>query len=218
MKRLACLVAGASTLLLSGVAMAQDATAGPVDAAPVNAFGGAGQISIQSDLQLSFQSTSFSAPDGGEDPESRTTITLAPALDYFVADNISIGGQLGYTSTSQGDASSSAITIGPRVGYNLSLSDQVSFWPRLGLWYSSISSETEVTVPDGMGGTTTQTADVSGSKMGVSIFAPFLVHLADHFFVGIGPNVDMDLSSKVEDEDSVKETSFGVRSVVGGWF
>jgi hypothetical protein len=178
------------------------------------AFGKAGQIAISSDFELSFESRSFKAP-AGEDPESQTTITLAPALDYFVIDGLSVGGQIAFTRISQGDSSAQLIGIGPRVGYNIGLTDNISFWPKLGFAYAMISAESEGVDP--VTGATT-TSDVSGSRMMIGIDAPILFHPAEHFFIGLGPFLSMDLSSKVEDNDATKETAFGLQSVVGGWF
>jgi hypothetical protein len=177
-------------------------------------FGKAGQIAISSDLELSFESRSFKEPEG-EDPKSLTTIIIAPALDYFVIDGLSVGGQIGYGRQSQGDFSSQLIGIGPRVGYNLGLTDNISIWPRLHFRYAMISTDVQFTDP--VTGES-RTEKQSGSKMTVGVDAPILFHPVPHFFVGIGPFFSMDLSSKHEDEDSTKDTAFGLATVVGGWF
>jgi len=168
-------------------------------------FGSAGQFVISSDLEVSFTSTSYSAADDGDDPDSDTVITIAPALDYFIIDNISVGGQIGYTNASSGDVSTSAIGVGPRVGYGMAFSPTVSFFPRLGFPYPSISVDV-----DG--------ADGSGSTTSIDIFAPIQFPPANHFFVGIGPSLNLELSSSFEDADQDKATSIGVASVVGGYF
>lgn len=177
-------------------------------------FGKAGQIVISGDLELSFESRSFKAPEG-EDPESQTTITLAPALDYFVIDNLSIGGQIAFTRISQGDDSAQLIGIGPRVGYNLGLTENISLWPRLHFRYSMVSLKSETVDP--ITGATS-TSEVDGNRMTIGIDAPILFHPAEHFFVGIGPFFAMDLSSKLDDEDATKDTAFGLQTIVGGWF
>lgn len=43
--------------------------------------------------------------------------TLAPAFDYFIMPNVSLGAGLAYTGYSQGDFNSSSIEIGPSLGY-----------------------------------------------------------------------------------------------------
>ncbi len=175
------------------------------------AFSKAGQIAISGDLQLQFESRSTKAA-AGPDPDSQTTITIAPALDYFAIDGLSVGGQLGYSSTSQGDLSASAIIIGPRVGYNLGLTENISLWPRLAFQYRIVNLSRDNPPP------ATGTTDVSGNKMTVGVDAPILFHPAEHFFIGLGPYFEMDLSSKIEGDDADKDTAFGLKSVVGGWF
>lgn len=192
-------VAFAAVFAFAGTAAAED-------------LGGEGQIAISSDLQLSFTSTSQSlpdsAPEGTPDPDSTTTIVVAPALDYFVAESISIGGQVFYASTSMGDASSSGFGIGPRVGYAIPIGEGLAFWPKLGIAYTSSSYDS------GVEGSEKQ----SGTTMSLEVFAPFAIQPAEHFFVGIGPMLSMDLSNKVEDEDAGKSTTFGVMTQVGGYF
>lgn len=185
------LVAFASVMAVAGTAAAED-------------LGGEGQIAISSDLQLQFSSTSYKAPEG-EDPESSTTIILAPALDYFVTEGVSVGGQVAYMSFSQDETSTSGFGIGPRVGYALPVGEGMAFWPKVGIMYMSTTTE----VGD---------AEASGNKMSLEVFAPLAIQPAEHFFIGIGPALSMDLSSKVEDEDAVKETSIGVVTQVGGYF
>jgi opacity protein-like surface antigen len=190
-------VAFASVMAFAGAASAQEA------------LGQEGQIAISSDLQLSFSSTSIKPPEG-DSPDSITQIVIQPALDYFVIESLSIGGALGYHQTSQGDAKESGIDIGVRVGYAIPIADMVAFWPKVGIGYKTMS----FSMDDGQGGT----LDASGNKMALQVFAPFAISPADHFFIGIGPMLSMDLSSKVEDNDAAKLTTFGVMTQVGGYF
>jgi hypothetical protein len=46
---------------------------------------------------------------------------------------------------------------------------------------------------------------------------PFLFHLAQHFFVGIGPNAYVDVLHTVESRSN-RRRFVGVLSTVGGWF
>lgn len=178
------------------------------------AFGKSGQIAISSDFSLGFQSISIKPPEG--DSGSATRINFAPALDYFVADSISIGGQIEFTSTKVKDGpETTEIAVGPRVGYNLGLTDKISLWPKVGFQYAMVTDKST----NATGGT----AENKGTKMTLGVMAPVLFHPAEHFFIGLGPVFSMDLSSKVkpdggDEADGNKNTVIGLDSVVGGWF
>ncbi len=78
-------------------------------------FGDRGQLTISSDAGLSISNTSTSGVDG-----SSTKLTLRPAVDYFVLNNVSVGGFVGLDYTTASGAHATTFAIGPRVGYNLS--------------------------------------------------------------------------------------------------
>ena len=167
---------------------------------PSGAFGDKGQIAISSDSAIAIEHTSISGVD-----TSVTTITLLPAVDYFVAHNLSVGGFVGLDYAKAGDAHSTVFEVGPRVGYNLVLSNHISFWPKLGLSYKHAS----------VGGTAlaggVTTGFVDGDHLALNLFAPVMFHPATHFFAGFGPNLDVDLTG------DAKETTFGARLTIGGW-
>ena len=215
----------ALTTALMGAARAQTpAGAPPAVAEPVPAaapppsapaaddtaagFGLAGQLAISGDLQATVLHESVSMGGG-----SATAVQIQPSLDYFVAPNVSVGGALTISHGSSGSSSgsintsssSTSIGIAARAGYNLHLAPMISFWPQLQLGYvhSSFSA-------GGM--------DSSGYTFSLAIFAPLLVHIAPHLFVGIGPVFSTDLISKVEGNDNAKTTDIGITSVVGGYF
>lgn len=195
-------ILGATT---AGNALAADDT--------VNPFSKAGQLAISSDMSLSLDHTSTSPPQG--DSTSSTTFRIAPAADYFVIDGLSVGGQIGYAHTSGGNApndfSSSSIGIGPRVGYNYNFTNNLGIWPRAYFMFNSASSSRGG--KDGPSATT----------MTVGLFAPVLFHPAEHFFLGLGPYISTDISSKVSPPggssvDGDKNTSFGLNFTLGGYF
>lgn len=171
-------------------------------------FGKAGQIHIGSDLQLSYSAGTTKAPSG-DSADKPTTFTIQPGADYFFQDNISVGGLVGYTSTSQKsgntDVKSTTISVGPRVGYNVGVGEKLSVWPRVGLLYSMISAD--------FGG-----GSKSGSAMAFELNVPLLVHLAPHFDVGVGPFYRSDISSKFDGADANKDTTYGLATEIGGWF
>lgn len=170
---------------------------------PSGVFGDKGQITISSDAGLQISNTSISGVDG-----SVTSITLRPAIDYFLANNFSLGGFVGVDHSSTSGAKSTTFSIGPRVGYNLAFSDRFSFWPKVGLSYSN----TSVSVDGVSNGTDIVTSSVSGSHLALNIFAPVLFHPVEHFFLGFGPALDTDLSGQA------KATTIAGRLTIGGWF
>jgi hypothetical protein len=184
---------------------AQAPAPGPApEAEPEEGFGKAGVINVASDLTLSIDHTIYSAPDGAS-PESSTSYSIGPAADYFVIDNLSVGGQVLF-SHSGGAASQSAFRISPRVGYHFSfVPERLGLWPRLELGY-----ETETVSVGG--------ADITEKKVVLGVFVPLLIHPVEHFHIGIGPFLDTDLSAKEGDVDGTKSTTLGLRTEIGGWW
>ena len=145
-----------------------------------------------------------------------------PALDYFVIPNLSVGGVVLFTHTEQSSGSTanqpsetSSINlygIGGRVGYNIGISDSLSFWPKLGLLYVGGS-----TSPAGGGN------GISTSAFDVQVYAPFLLHPVKHFFFGIGPFLQTDLTAsqssrgRERPRTPTKTTQYGLLFDVGGW-
>jgi hypothetical protein len=52
---------------------------------------------------------------------------------------------------------------------------------------------------------------------GAELQAPFLFHVAPHFFVGIGPDAYVDVLHSVDNAHNLRRF-VGVSSTVGGWF
>lgn len=60
-------------------------------------------------------------------------------VDFFIADDISLGGALGFFSMSGPNNSNlDGFIISPRVGFNVPISDVVKFWPKVGLTFISV--------------------------------------------------------------------------------
>src|SRR6478609_1066190 len=131
---------------------------------PSGVFGDRGQLTISSDAGLSISSTSTSGVDG-----STTNLTLRPAVDYFLVNNVSLGGFVGLDYTSTSGAHATTFAIGPRVGYNFAFAERFSFWPKLGFSYSSSS-----TSADANSSATVGTA--SGNHLALNVFAPLMFH------------------------------------------
>jgi hypothetical protein len=128
-----------------------------------------------------------------------TSIALQPALEYFVVQGLSLGGALvfAHDDPGGGDPSTTSIGVEPTIGYDLSLGDTWSFWPHATVSIISTSSS--------QGGH-------SSTASALSLFAPFLVHPAEHFFFGIGPGLSFDLSG-----NNKTTTLFGA-FLIGGYF
>jgi hypothetical protein len=137
---------------------------------------------------------------------SQTAIVLRPALDVFVAPNLSIGGQLIMSLQSYSGSNSTTVGVAPRIGYNIPFGSMVSLWPRIAVNYSSYSSS------NGGGGSG------SGSVLSLFAFAPLLFQPVPHFFIGGGPYLSKDLAAKMNSMDSSKSTYFGLQSTIGGYF
>lgn len=149
---------------------------------------------ISSDAAMSIQrTTQRGAHRGGS-----LTATVAPAVDVFVIENLSIGASVGIQHARSGAARSTRVSAGPRVGYNVPLTHLLSFWPRVGLSYSYSATRDD-------------DARVHNHALGLNAFAPFLMHPVAQFFVGFGPFVDLDLHGRA------RAMLWGGRITIGGW-
>jgi hypothetical protein len=229
MRRTKLRLVGATVVALTTIgaaARADDATGGTPP------FGHAGELAFSTELSLAPASGVIGAVLGAALPASMLTVggsttsnnggssigfSFAPAADYFVINNLSIGGSVlfGFYSISpscpsgvmcqnQSNDSLTAYGFVPRIGYNIALSDLVSWWPKVYFAYEGFSINNN----GGYG---------NGASIGLS--APFLFHVASHFFLGIGPYVGTQVmnSANGQSVDS-KTTTYGAAATVGGWF
>jgi hypothetical protein len=190
------LLLGAALMLAgAGAARAEGEAAGFAPAAA--ATGGTG-FGVAGQLVLSMGATTDEHLFLHKQSGGGWQLQLSPALDYFLTSRIAVGGVLGYRHAS-GAAGTNAdgtdrILLGARVSTNLDINDRFSFWPLAGLYFERTSADH---------GSTTNTW--------LGVFAPFLFHLAPHFFVGAGPSFQLNLSGP-------DGTQYGIDSVLGGWF
>jgi Outer membrane protein beta-barrel domain len=181
-----------SLVVSSALALGIVAAASPAHAqeAPAEQFGAKGVLAISSDVGLSIQHQ-FEGQDS-------TVFSLHPAADYFVIDHLSLGGYVDFSHQGGSGVSATNIGIGPRIGYDLNLSSRFSFWPKAGLAFNHTA-------------TSVRDVDRSNDALAINLFAPFLFHPVEHFFMGFGPNFDVDLTG------DQKQTVLGARLVIGGW-
>jgi hypothetical protein len=149
-------------------------------------FGSMGQLVISDDLSGSIGYTSG--------PGDNFFINLTPAADYFLKENLSLGGFVTLQTAFQEGDDPLTVGLGVRGGYNIPMSGQVSVWPRLGLAVA-------------------HTNEILGDRtyLEISITAPFLVHVAPHFFIGGGPGLITQLG-----DDTV--ATLQVSTLIGGYF
>ncbi len=181
-------------------------------------FGDPGQVALDGALGTSFGRTTYSATS-----TSVSSFGVAPAFDYFSTPNVSVGVSafLRYSDVTYAPGSDSTTWtygVSGQVGINLWLNERVSFWPKLALGGSRGTTSTSSTGVLSLGNTTMK-------AVFVELDAPFLFHVAEHFYVGFGPTAYADLFNSIGPQSissSQPETnlrrSFGASSTVGGWF
>jgi hypothetical protein len=194
----------ATSITLSGQASAEETTIGAqtTPGSAVSIFGNKGQIAISSEAGATFTHTTVKDSDN-----SATSFVLRPGIDYFLIKQLSLGVFLGVDSQSQASLTTTTFAVGPRVGYDIAFSDRFSIWPRVGLSYNSTKFKTD---DESVGGITVPGSSTSNNALALNVFAPFLFH-TNHFFAGVGPALDTDLSG------DLKATTFAVRVTLGGW-
>ncbi|HKP56906.1 MAG TPA: hypothetical protein VJV78_09300 [Polyangiales bacterium] len=200
MKQFSFLFLACAGIALSNplVSKAQDPTV-DTGGGPSRNFGAKGDLAISSDAALEIAHYS---------PGDVTRILLSPAVDWFVIKNLSIGAFISWTYITAGESDSNRFAIGPRVGYNIPLSDLVSIWPKVGFSFSTTSVSSEAGETD----EGVLLEEQGNDGVALNIFVPIMFYPATHFFAGFGPFLDTDLSG------DNKVTSFGGRLTLGGWF
>jgi hypothetical protein len=236
-------------LVVSAVASTLFLAAAPARAADEPVFGKAGQLSLGSDLNLAATGSLITLAGGlfsgggsslltpasmlsiggsttSNNGGSQFGISLAPAADYFVIDNLSLGLEIlfGYGTFSPPSTSinaSPAINgspgpspqstnlteygFAPRIGYNIPISNSVSVWPKVFFEHAGYS----------LGGA----GAGYGNVQLLGAYVPILFHPAPHFYVGLGPNILTELGASSDGAGATsKVTSYGVFASVGGWF
>lgn len=169
---------------------------------PTSLFGARGEIAISSEAGATYTHTSVSGGSG-----STTSLVLRPGVDYFLINRLSIGAFVGIDRKTTPFDSTTTWAIGPRVGYDVAFSDHFSIWPRIGFSYNSISLKTDA---QNLNGIPTASSSESNHAIALNIFAPFLFH-TNHYFAGVGPALDTDLSG------DHKMTTWGIEVTLGGW-
>jgi hypothetical protein len=205
-----------------GGAPAAPAPAEPGAPARAPRFGDAGEIVFTGVLNASIGRLGFDV--GGS---SSTTVSIEPAFDYFQARNTSEGTSvfLRYSDVVSGiGTEAKALSYGwyGQLGENVWIGDRVSFWPKLalGIWQSRLTlsapSTGFTTSVDGLAIPIGPSTEVTENAVVLQLYAPFLLHVAQHFFVGFGPDVYVDVLHSVAGISN-RRMFVGASSTVGGW-
>jgi len=175
-----------------------------------------------SEISTTTQTIGFIAQGEATSPYSVPRL----ALDYFVADGVSLGGSIGYaTSSSETETSAGGATVTTegdpttaflfslRGGYAHMFSQSAGIWPRLGFTYYNLGTEDA----DGTGEFT-----VSGFALGLEV--QFVLSPVEHFAFTVGPSFDVGLggSSEVSNGGTSTETDMTITDIaitvgVLGW-
>ena len=151
------------------------------------AFGSGGQV-------VPFGTVSYTHTSAGADVN---LIFVAPGAMWFPTNNVAIGGQLIYAFADFGP-SVHEVGFEPLVGFAVPLADHVAFFPRVGMQFQWL-------LP---------TAGNSANRVAIDGFAPLLFIPVPHFFIGFGPQLNVEVASSA----AIKVTFFGLATQIGGYF
>jgi hypothetical protein len=120
-------------------------------------FGAQGQVTFAAERLFGFHwvHNSYEEPNNNHHSSSGTSVGIGwnfaqamqfnqarLGIDFFVAQDISLGGALGFFSAnSHGDGTGVTVDgfiVSPRVGFNVPLSQSIVFWPKVGLTFLSV--------------------------------------------------------------------------------
>jgi hypothetical protein len=189
-------------------------TASPADVLPdAPRFGSKDQVVFTTTV------TEGSIEFGSYSQSTASTLseTIEPGFDVFVISHVSLGlyAALGHSSGTSLDAigaktqsSETFYGIGPRVGFDIPLSGQLSLWPQAEL---ALGGETiGQTSPAGSN-------DHTYKQTWCQVSIPLLVHPTAHFFLGGGPYAFHHLSNVDQYNIENDGTTFGASFLLGGW-
>ena len=106
---------------------------------------------------------------------------IAPSVDIFIINNLSIGASLGFSFNRYalggfGAADLFTFFFMPRVGYNIPIVNHFSLWPQFGIGVG-------LTNVSAGGGSRTD------AMIPLDLYVPFCFHPVENFFMGLGPAV-----------------------------
>jgi len=152
-------------------------------------------------------------------------VDAAIGIDRFIARHVSIGLDLGgsyFNDQSYGvdtlrATRSNSVGAGARFGYDVPLGQLFSWYPRLTLGLSRTYSKTTVSLARDSSWLDSSVASRIGPV--VNLYAPLLLHLAPHLFVGFGPRLQHHFGvQRGGPSDGTQSTLISGDFVLGGWW
>ena len=137
-------------------------------------------------------------------PVDRSYLTIPRlGIDYFVTHGFTLGGSIGFWSGSDddGDVTLTAFLLAARAGYALRLGHAVTFWPRGGFTYTTLSVED---------------SSADNYTFAVTVEAPFVFAITEGFAFTLGPNLDLGFLAERSSRDA-SATVFGLMAGLSGW-
>ena len=159
----------------------------PFAASPSAGFGAIGQWVLTMKTTGDNGYVFFHKPSGGD-----WELSLHPSIDYFITNSVSLGATFGYFH-SPAATGTTVVDLGARAGFNLTINDNLGFWPTAGI---SLNIDSRM--------------HVENVRTVLGVFAPFVYHLVPHLFVGLGPS----FAARLQGDGG---NSYGVDFVLGGW-
>ena len=126
-------------------------------------------------------------------------------LDYFQSDHFTLGGALGYASSSpDGGSRRHTFFVHPRAGFLLPISTGIDLWLRAGFSYYDTGSD-----------------EVNRSGLAVDLSGMLTLNVAGNFALALGPQADIGLLGDLEIEgvgsSAARITSVGINAGLLGW-
>jgi hypothetical protein len=229
-----CIVCVAAFLVAPRLAVAgnDDMIDPPADLEPTGdvepvapPFGTPGEIAISGTSGLGASYRSYAASEA-----SSLSLGFGPAVDVFVARNVSLGLSAGVSySDARGygadgslvETTTTTIDGAVRAGIDVPIADSLSFWPRVFVGFEWVQQSQQAV----NGGTTSVVSSPLGfpttTRDGpwASIVFPLTLHVAPHVFASFGPSLFHEFSKAQGGPDIGGErTTVGAFLEIGGWF
>lgn len=138
-------------------------------------------------------------------PVSAVPVFSSPriGIDYFLADQLSLGGSLGLVTTSwdndgDNDFSTTTFLLAVRVGYWIPLNPTFAFWPRGGLTLLTLSQSDD-----------DDDVESSMTLPALSLEAPFMIALGPAF-LQLAATLDVAIGGSAETQAGAASTEYDV--------